>query len=111
MASTSSFIGHLQSSATQAGRRSTGGHCDYAILCWRKKLRTVSLGCAPTPSQCLTRSTSSLISAGFLSGSYVPTASTIRPFRGLLLSITTTRENGLFFLPNLDRRILSTPSD
>src|SRR5271154_1555310 len=65
--------------------------CDYAIFCSFRKLRTVSLGCAPTPSQYLIRSASSLISAGFFSGSYVPTASLTRPSRGRVLSMTTTR--------------------
>src|SRR5574337_2038865 len=68
-----------------------GGYGDYAIFCRRIKLRTVSLGCAPRPSQCFTRSESSLISAGFCSGSYVPTASTMRPSLARVLSITTTR--------------------
>src|SRR5260370_23372887 len=63
----------------------------YAIFCKRMKLRTVSLGCAPTPSQYLMRSASSLISAGFFSGSYLPTSSRNLPLRGRLLSITTTR--------------------
>src|SRR5580704_8489724 len=63
----------------------------YAIFCNLMKLRTVSLGCAPTPSQCLMRSASSFNSAGFFSGSYVPTNSTTRPFRGRVFSITTTR--------------------
>src|SRR5271169_2364390 len=63
----------------------------YAIFCCLMKLRTVSLGCAPTPSQYLMRSESNLISAGFFSGSYVPTASRTRPSRARVLSITTTR--------------------
>src|SRR4029077_2384356 len=63
----------------------------YAIFCERRKLRTVSLGCAPCPIQYLIRSASSLISAGFFSGSYVPTASFTRPSRGRVLSMTTTR--------------------
>src|SRR5713226_2394228 len=69
----------------------SGRRCDYAIFCKRRKLRTVSLGCAPRPIQYLMRSASSLISAGFFSGSYVPTASFTRPSRGRVLSMTTTR--------------------
>src|SRR5205809_617109 len=63
----------------------------YAIFCERRKLRTVSLGCAPSPIQYLMRSASSLSSAGFFSGSYVPTASFTRPSLGRVLSMTTTR--------------------
>src|SRR5208283_643648 len=59
----------------------------YAIFCPLIKLRTVSLGCAPTPSQYFMRSESNLISAGFLSGSYVPTASRTRPSRARVLSM------------------------
>jgi hypothetical protein len=46
-----------------------GVYKSQAIFCCLMKLRTVSLGRAPTPSQYLMRSESSLISAGFLSGS------------------------------------------
>src|SRR5260370_30412267 len=88
----------------------SGGDCGYAIFCKRRKLRTVSLGCAPSPIQYLMRSASSLSSAGFFNGSYVPTASFTRPSRGRVLSMTTTREKGFFFLPILDRRIVSTKS-
>src|ERR1700680_1172503 len=69
----------------------SGGLWDYAIFCRRRKLRPVSLGWAPRPIQYLMRSASSLISAGFFSGSYVPTASFTRPSRGRVLSMTTTR--------------------
>jgi len=54
------------------------------------------------------RSASSLISAGFLSGSYVPTSFANRPSRGLVLSISHYSIKRSLLLANLDSRIVST---
>ena len=52
---------------------------------------TFSLGWAPTLSQCLARSPSSLMVAGSVSGSYVPMISMYLPSRGAVASATTIR--------------------
>ena len=57
----------------------------------RRRLRTVSVGCAPLPSQERIASSSSLTGASALAGSYQPTVATGVPLRASLESITTTR--------------------
>jgi hypothetical protein len=59
------------------------------MLAFRKRISTVSVGCAPFRSQSMALSRLSVTVAGLVRGLYVPTWSIKRPSRGERESATT----------------------